>query len=112
MTEATGPSSYINDILGQPRALRAAFRAISTEELLTLGCLIRAHERIVLTGMGASLFAMLPAWRILVAAGIPAWHLDTAELLSLRNGLLTDRTLVIAASQSGRSAELVTLAAQ
>jgi len=66
-------------------------------------------ERIVLTGMGASLAALLPLWLRLLADGRPAWRMETAELLAGGSALLTRRTLVIAASQSGRSAELIAL---
>jgi glucosamine--fructose-6-phosphate aminotransferase (isomerizing) len=60
--------------------------------------------------MGASLFALWPAWLTLVRAGRPAWLIETAQLLHDLPDLMTDDTLVIAASQSGRSAEIVALA--
>jgi glucosamine--fructose-6-phosphate aminotransferase (isomerizing) len=60
--------------------------------------------------MGASLAALRPAWMTLVDAGIPAWLLETAELLNDAPRLLEGDTVVLAASQSGRSAEAVALA--
>ncbi len=58
--------------------------------------------------MGSSHYAALPTWRALVAAGIAAWAVDTADLLE-SPGLLTADTLVLATSQSGASGEMVEL---
>jgi glucosamine--fructose-6-phosphate aminotransferase (isomerizing) len=100
-------SAYLADVLDQPSRLRALLASKSWEAMATRrsGC-----DRIVLTGMGASLHALLPAWLKIVAAGGAAWLIETAELLHGAHGLITDKTLVIAASQSGRSAEIVALA--
>ena len=68
------------------------------------------HDRVILTGMGASLAALRPAWMTLVASGVPAWLIETAELLNDAPALLGGDALVVAASQSGRSAEAVALA--
>jgi glucosamine--fructose-6-phosphate aminotransferase (isomerizing) len=103
---------FLSDVLRQPQVLRAALKTFSPSKLGTVATAIRSHQRIVLTGMGASFAALLPAWRALMEAGVTAWHLDTAELLSLSGTFLAPNTLVIAASQSGRSAELVSLAQQ
>ena len=67
------------------------------------------HDRVILTGMGASLAALRPAWMTLVASGVPAWLIETAELLNDAPALLAGDALVVAASQSGRSAEAVAL---
>jgi glucosamine--fructose-6-phosphate aminotransferase (isomerizing) len=101
---------YISDILSQPGLLRSLIDSLGTSDFEDLLHQIRKRSRVVLTGMGASFAALLPAWRTLVTAGIPAWHIDTAELLSISSGLLAPETLIIAASQSGRSAELLSLA--
>jgi len=89
--------------------LRDLLSRLARDPLQAAARLIASHERIVLTGMGGSYAALLPMWRTLIASGKTTWHLDTAELLSLAEPLLTAQTLVIAVSQSGRSAELVTL---
>lgn len=102
--------AFIDEILSQPETLRRAIEAWNLAQFAQAATTIRAYHRVVLTGMGASFAALLPAWRILVDSGVPAWHVDTAELLSLGNGLLGPGTLVVAASQSGRSVELVMLA--
>jgi len=63
-------------------------------------------DRIVFTGMGSSHFAALPTWRLLVAAGLPAWWVDTATLLDTPQ-LVSGTTLLVATSQSGASGEVV-----
>lgn len=107
-TQAT--TAYLNDILDQPDCLRTLLRSRSWEAITELAGRTRDHDRIVLTGMGASLFALWPAWLTLVRAGRAAWLIETAQLLHDLPDLMTDSTLVIAASQSGRSAEIVALA--
>lgn len=71
---------------------------------------IGSYRRIILTGMGSSYAALRPLWTSLVEAGHQAWRVDAAECLGHFGSLIDDSTLVIAASQSGRSAELVALA--
>ncbi len=65
---------------------------------------------LVFTGMGSSYDACYPVVTELAAAGVPALHLDTAELLHFRRGLLRTGGILVAVSQSGRSAELIRLA--
>ena len=105
MSPEIGP--YLTDILDQPRAL-AAFAERAPAELAPVAALA-GGERVILTGMGASLAALRPAWMTLVAAGMPAWLIETAELLNDAPALLDGGALVVAASQSGRSAEAVAL---
>jgi glutamine---fructose-6-phosphate transaminase (isomerizing) len=93
-------SPYEADIQDQPRALRA-YAAAAPPELDG-----RGYQRIVLTGMGTSHFAALPAWRQLTAAGYPAWWVSTTQLLDAPE-LVTAETLLIATSQSGASGEII-----
>lgn len=100
------PTPFETDIAAQPEALRAfAHSPISTE--LT-SVLTDDHDRIVLSGMGSSHHAALPTWRALVAAGLPAWWVDTGQLLD-SPALITPRTLVMITSQSGASGEVAAL---
>lgn len=108
MSVSTPSSAYLTDILDQPHRLRALLLSRSWEAVASLAE-DSSFERIVLTGMGASLFALWPAWLILVQAGQPAWLVETGELLHAMPELMTSRTLVVGASQSGRSAEIVAL---
>lgn len=102
---------YIEEILSQPEALLAA---LPRYDLTPLEPLCRAiqhgeYDRIILTGMGASLYGAYPAWLLLAQAGLPAYWVDAAELLHYAGSLVTPRSLLWIISQSGRSAELIPL---
>ncbi|ABF39009.1 Glutamine-fructose-6-phosphate transaminase (isomerizing) [Candidatus Koribacter versatilis Ellin345] len=103
---------YLEDILDQPRALRATWDVLSDssafERIRTLlGS--RKFERLVLTGMGSSYFASHPLAIECAEHGWTPILLETSELLHYYPHLLKPSTLVIAVSQSGRSAETVRL---
>lgn len=102
-------SPYIADILAQPSVLDALLTSGLPEDVTSLLRTCGTFERIVLTGMGSSLQGMYPAYLRLATAGLPVWIIDTAELLDIDQGLVTDRTLVWATSQSGEAAEIVEL---
>lgn len=101
---ATSP--FERDIADQPDALRALAQSPASPPLPALRP--GDYERVVLTGMGSSHFAALPSWRRLVAAGHPAWWVDTGQLLDAAE-LVTPETLLVATSQSGASGEVVAL---
>lgn len=99
--------AYLDDLLAQPAALSdtvASLPAIAALPSRALQC-----ERIVLTGHGASLHAVHPLRLRLVQSGRTAFVVETAELINAQSALLDARTLIIAVSQSGRSAETVEL---
>jgi glucosamine--fructose-6-phosphate aminotransferase (isomerizing) len=100
---------YVQDILSQPDSLREALGKFDGASLKPLKDALKRSdfERIVLTGMGASLYAAYPAWLTLARAGLPALWVDTAELIHHAAELITPRTLYWLFSQSGRSAEIV-----
>ncbi|MBE7538432.1 MAG: SIS domain-containing protein [Opitutaceae bacterium] len=104
-SKINGP--YLGDLLAQPAALAGTLPALSSLPRLPAGAF--AAERIVLTGMGASLHVVHPLRLHLVQAGRTAFVVETAELIYAQSALLDSRTLVIAVSQSGRSAETVEL---
>jgi glucosamine--fructose-6-phosphate aminotransferase (isomerizing) len=97
---------FETDIAAQPDALRAFAQSPISTELASL--LTRDYDRIVLSGMGSSHHAALPTWRALVAAGLPAWWVDTGQLLD-SPALITPGTLVMITSQSGASGEVAAL---
>lgn len=102
-------SPYLDDIRSQPEALERLLTAgLSPDVRALLGDLER-FDRIVLTGMGASLFAHYPAFLRLSAAGFPVWTIEASELLGAAGGIITPRSLVWITSQSGRSAEVAAL---
>jgi glutamine---fructose-6-phosphate transaminase (isomerizing) len=99
-------SGFERDIKAQAAALRDFDQGASSELLsILLRC---SYQRVVLTGMGSSHYAALPSWRRLTAAGRPVWWLDSGQLLDSPH-LITDETLLIAASQSGATGEIVAI---
>ena len=99
------------EISGQPDALRRAAAGIC-DQTDALGRIaeICAGRRVLFIGMGSSYDACYPAVTALAQVGIAAIHLDAAELLHFRAGVLDAATAVIAVSQSGESAEVVGVA--
>jgi glutamine---fructose-6-phosphate transaminase (isomerizing) len=109
------PDPFLAEIAGQPAALDRAAGAIEAqvEALASLSALAggpHGGSGPVFTGMGASYFACYPAVTALAGAGIPAQMVDAAELLHFRQPALRRGGIVVAVSQSGRSAEVVRLA--
>ncbi len=100
---------YVQDILSQPDSLQNTLAKFDESSLKSLKDAVQRGEfdRILLTGMGASLYAAYPAWLTLAQAGLPAMWVDTAELIHHAPKLITSRTLYWLFSQSGRSAEIV-----
>jgi glucosamine--fructose-6-phosphate aminotransferase (isomerizing) len=105
------PNFYLQDILSQPEALRTALEHFDPHSLMSItqGLASQAYDRIVITGMGASLYGAYPAWLILTRASIPSLLVDGSELLHYARSLLSERTLLWVLSQSGFSAEVVAL---
>lgn len=112
-----GPPSnpYIRDILFQPAALRDTAAALASPGapagLIDLARRVADGRlrRIVLTGMGASCYALHPLMLTLIARGFSAHLMETSELIHYAPTLIDASTLVVAASQSGRSGEIVHL---
>ncbi len=102
---------YILDILSQPAAVKAALEHFDPAPLAPLAAAVQRgdFDRLVLTGMGGSLYACYPTWQMLAAAGLPAVWVDTAELIHHTPGLVTPKTLLWLFSQSGKSAEIVSV---
>jgi glucosamine--fructose-6-phosphate aminotransferase (isomerizing) len=104
-------SAYKSDILAQPAALQDTLDLLDSTtfpEEIRRGVQNGQWRKIVLTGMGSSYFGLLPLYYRLVSAGLPAWLVETSELLYWP-AFLTPDTLVVAASQSGSSVETVRL---
>lgn len=101
--------AYLDDILEQPKRLRSLDLGAVAAGAIAWGDDLLRYRRIVLTGMGASASALRPLWLALVGQGYPAHLVDTAELLDSCCAMVTPETLLIVASQSGRSAETVAL---
>jgi len=104
--------SYLRDILDQPRALDETLAGLEVSKTLDrLGDRLRQgkFKTVVLTGMGSSLHALHPLNLKLINHGLTAMMVETSELLHYWNRLLDPKTLIVAVSQSGQSAEIVRL---
>jgi glucosamine--fructose-6-phosphate aminotransferase (isomerizing) len=104
-------NAYLSEILSQPQALRRTLHALDLSPLETVRRALATREidRIVMTGMGASYNALYPAWLHLAHLGFSAFLVNASELVHQCPELIGPKTLVWAASQSGRSAEVVRL---
>ena len=100
---------YILDILNQPNSLKIALEQFDPASLALLAKTVRNNDfdRILITGMGSSLYASYSVWLTLAQAGLPALWVDTAELIHHTPGLVTSKTLLWIFSQSGKSAEII-----
>jgi glutamine---fructose-6-phosphate transaminase (isomerizing) len=104
---------YLRDLLDQPRALENTLAGLDrSKELLQLGRRLnqKKFQRIVLTGMGSSFYALHPLSLQLISHGFTAVVVETSELIHYKARFFDPRTLIIAVSQSGQSAEMVRLA--
>lgn len=104
---------YLEEIYEQPDALRrcaAEFSNQHGEALKQIRADLAAgnFDKIVLTGMGASLHSCHPLFlRLSRCCSIATVMWDASELAHFARETITDRTLVVIVSQSGESAELL-----
>ena len=104
---------YVEDILDQPRALDATLAGLELSQ--PLNDLSRRlsegkFHRIVRPGMGSSFHALHPLNLQLVSQGFSALMVETSELIHYQSRFFDPKTLIVAVSQSGQSAEMVRLA--
>lgn len=104
---------YLRDILSQPEALQSTFETLSESKALrslAAGLSKGKFQRIVLTGMGSSFHALHPLNLQLISHGFTAIMAETSELIHYKDRFFDPKTLIVAVSQSGQSAEMVRLA--
>lgn len=112
MTSRVVKGSYLTDLLTQSDVLQAVTARLASTRLdpsLSAGLKSGRYGRVVLTGMGSSLHAQYPLHRALSGAGFTAHWIEAAELLLGFESLYKKDTLLVGVSQSGESAELVSL---
>ncbi len=103
---------YLRDILDQPRALESTLAGFEVgKKLAEIARRIQKarFKAIVLTGMGSSFHALHPLNLELIQAGLASVMVETSELIHYQQRLLDPKHLIIAVSQSGKSAEIVRL---
>jgi glucosamine--fructose-6-phosphate aminotransferase (isomerizing) len=104
--------SYLDEIFEQPAALRRCSGEFPTGQddgLKRIRQRIESggFDKTVLTGMGASLHGCYPLYlKLSKVCSTPVVLWDASELAHFLPQLLTEKTLLIAVSQSGESAEL------
>ena len=104
---------YLRDILHQPQALEDTLATLGTSKaLLDIAAQLNKgkFQRVVLTGMGSSFHALHPLNLDLISHGFTALMVETSELVHYKSRFFDPKTLIIAVSQSGQSAEMVRLA--
>lgn len=100
------------NILAQPDALQSVLDRQSSGGLSALtqaAAILRQSKKIILTGMGASLFACVPLRYLLSRYGASVSVVETAELLYFLDAALDDQTSVVLVSRSGESIEVIKL---
>jgi glucosamine--fructose-6-phosphate aminotransferase (isomerizing) len=103
---------YLQDLLSQPKALEATHAWLAERgRWSVVSEFLSAHRarRIVLTGMGSSFHSLHPLNIALIDAGFTPILMETSELIHYGRALIDEQTLIIAVSQSGRSAETLRL---
>lgn len=104
---------YLEDILAQPAALEATLQELTSlpEQLVPIRERLAdgSLHRIVLTGMGSSFYSLTPLYLALTNHGYDVVQVETSELIHYFTSLLHPGSLVVAVSQSGRSAEILRL---
>ncbi|MGZ9234623.1 MAG: SIS domain-containing protein [Anaerolineales bacterium] len=102
---------YFADILAQPAVLRQASAQFPHTAIKQIKKKINEghFDRIIMTGMGASLNAAYPAFIQLTEMSVPAFLLNSAELSHYLSSMLEEKTLLWLNSQSGRSVELLNI---
>jgi glucosamine--fructose-6-phosphate aminotransferase (isomerizing) len=103
---------YLRDVLDQPRALEDTLAGLKeVEKLRELAARLHKGDfkTVVLTGMGSSFHALHPLQLELIDHGLAAIMVETSELIHYMGRLFDPKTLIVAVSQSGESAEVVRL---
>ncbi len=110
MTPLTPNSNvYLRDILDQPAAVHdtlAGLTDLATVRPYSARLASGELRRVVLTGMGASYHALHPINLTLIERGLTTLMMETSELVHYAPALFDARTLIVAVSQSGQSAEV------
>jgi len=103
---------YFRDLMAQPKALRDTLAWLRGETRWPQASKLTRKQhwrRILLTGMGSSFHALHPLYLSLIGAGHNAVMMETSELIHYGMSLCDKDALIVAVSQSGKSAEMVGL---
>jgi glucosamine--fructose-6-phosphate aminotransferase (isomerizing) len=110
MTHLTPDSNvYLRDILDQPAAVHDTLAGMTDlVAVRSYAARLASGEmrRVVLTGMGASYYSLHSLNLTLIERGLTSLMMETSELVHYAPALFDERTLIVAISQSGQSAEV------
>lgn len=106
-------ADLLHDIQGQPQSLEKVLKhqcGGGQAALRSAAALLRSGKRVVITGMGASMYAAIAFEYFLCSRGIDAVVMEAAELLYYRQPAAANSVMVMV-SRSGESVEITRLAA-
>ena len=105
---------FLSEILEQPEALTDTVNHLRRVDRELAPLTARLHNgqltQVVMAGMGGSYAARYPGVIRLGQHGVPAFGVNSAQLLHYRLNTLNERTLLLLVSQSGESVEALRLA--
>ncbi len=104
-------SNLASNIHAQPESLACTLRhqcGDGAAALSQAAALLRSGKKIVITGMGASLFAAIPLQYFLCSLGLDAVAIEAGELLHYLSSAWKD-AVVLMVSRSGESVEIARL---
>jgi len=108
-------STYLNEILEQPKIISnipSQFDTSIFKDIENLKNQIdqKNIDQIIVTGMGGSLYSSYPLYIFLnTYINLPISIWDCSELIQQAKSIITNKTIIIATSQSGESIELIRL---
>lgn len=105
------PLRMMRDMLGQPASLAAVLEhqtGAGKGDLEAAAGALRAAARVLITGMGASLFSATPLFYWLRERGVDCSVMEAGELLHF-GGKLKAGTVVVLVSRSGETVEAIRL---
>src|SRR5258708_28786994 len=101
---------YLRDVVDQPRAIEETLAGLQEpKKLRELTARLQKGEfkTVVLTGMGSSFHGLHPLRLELIDHGLTAIMVETSELIHYMRRLFDPKTLIVAGSQSGQTAEII-----
>jgi len=107
----TKMSNLAHNILSQAESLSGVLQYQTGEgaaALVRAASLLRSGRRVLITGIGASLFASIPLEYFLCSEGIDAVAVEAGELLHYRHAGFRDAVAIVV-SRSGESVEVARL---
>lgn len=107
-------NGFINEVCTQGVLMKEVISYYQNEGLQTIEKIAdlfkeKKMNKVIMTGMGSSLYAMESVKSYLTGKGIVALSLSAFELSRFEFNYIDDKTLVIAISQSGNSMEVIEL---